>query len=258
MAAAEDLPDLEHLIRNVLRAAMEATIGESWLDEVSSTPQKAIEKAGNRARTKRPDDPLRDDWDAAGLDEIAGLLRSVQPLGLGLVWPTREHAAVDLDRLKQFRDKNLHAVGPPPGQLAESEAAALVLRLRVSFEAWRRSLADERGDWWPWIAAIHSNIAEFTFERSESGAKLLTAVLRQGDLVTLDAVGVHPSGEPDRLAFKLQASVQCQGVDLTSSTGSFSFEVERWPIHELSLRVFDCDEPTSGEAVILQIRVRPT
>jgi hypothetical protein len=116
----------------------------------------------------RPNEVLRDDWEAVGLGEMEAALRSQEstPQAVLDVWDNREAIGVDLQRLAAYRGKNLHAVGPPSGQVGDSEMAAVILRLRIGFERVRRDLADTAGDWWPYIAAMSSNIPLLCFERT--------------------------------------------------------------------------------------------
>jgi hypothetical protein len=58
---ADDIPDLERLMRNVIRMAMEAEKGDGWMGTLSISQQEGIRRAGERATKKRPDEWLRDD-----------------------------------------------------------------------------------------------------------------------------------------------------------------------------------------------------
>ena len=132
--------------------------------------RQGVERAAETARKQRPNETLRDDWDAVGLGEIAAMLRSIwQNLGDALtnVWQNLDEATVDLSRLVAYRGKNLHAVGPPEGQIKDDEVAAMILRPRICFEGLRRSLDHDDGEWWPYIEAIHSNIREFQSPKSD-------------------------------------------------------------------------------------------
>ena len=180
-----------------------------------------IDRAAARATAQRPGEQLRDGWDAAGLREIAALLRSATPDFLSAVWSNANTAAVDLERLVEYRGKNLHAVGPPTGQIGEQEIAAIVLRLRVGFEAARRELLGDTGQWWPYVASVQSNVEAYRFERSTGGARSCNAELVEGDLVTLDVTGVNPNGPQSELRYRLLGGPLADTG--WQESGSFSF-----------------------------------
>jgi hypothetical protein len=257
---ADDIPDLERLMRNVVRLALERERGTDWIASLSKAQQSGIEKASQVARRKRPGEPLRDGWDAAGLSDIAGILRSAWPSAMSHVWPDSSSAAVDLDRLVAYRDKNLHAIGPPSGQIGDQEVSAMVQRLRVGFESARRDLLDDTGEWWPYIAAVHSNIPEFRFERSSSGPLVRAATLTEGDLVTFDAIGIHPLADPSRLRYRLLSpNVPELRTPTWVADGSFSFSVPHSPSVQLNLYVADGQpmDLLGTEWVHFRIKVRP-
>lgn len=166
---ADAIPDLERLMRDVLRSVFDTTLGAEWLKRLSNQVRQAVEQTAEIARKQRPNETLRDDWAAVGIGEIAATLRSTWPTlngALAGVWLSPDEATVDLSRLVAYRGKNLHAVGPPQGQIKDEEVAAMILRLRIGFEGLRRSLAHDDGKWWPYIEAIHSNIPEFCFDQT--------------------------------------------------------------------------------------------
>ncbi|MGH3370988.1 MAG: hypothetical protein ACRDPR_13420 [Nocardioidaceae bacterium] len=113
------------------------------------------------ARTKRPGEALRDDWDAVGFDEIAASVRSRwQALGASLApaWKRVEEADVDLRRKLEYRGKALHAVGATKSAALQAETSAVIKRLRLAFEEIRRSLLPDDTDWLPYLERIESSI----------------------------------------------------------------------------------------------------
>jgi hypothetical protein len=248
-------------MRNVLRLVLERERGLEWFSSLSATQQSTIKRAGERASERRPNEELRDAFDAAGLAEIAGLIRSDQLSATKAIWPDKTAASVDLEPLISYRDKNLHAVGPPSGQITEDEIRAVLLRLRIGFEAIRRKLLAETNTWWPYIAAVHSNVPEYCFERSAGGRMTLSAVLVEGDLVTLDVVGVHPSAAAERLRYRVgfggtAGRVRPPDVDWQASA-SFSFVVPRIVELSASVVVADAEDLGNGEYIALTAKVRP-
>jgi hypothetical protein len=204
---ADAIPDLERLMRDVLRRVFEAALGAEWMNGLSTSTRGGVERAAEIARKQRSRETLRDDWDAVGIGEIAAVLRSTwQNLNGALadVWSNLDEASVDLTRLSAYRGKNLHAVGPPEGQIKDEEVAAMILRLRIGFEGLRRLLAHEDNQWWPYIEAIHSNIPEFCFDRTTSHSLVEPVLLCEGDLVRFEIVGVHPQGPQDRLRYQIK------------------------------------------------------
>lgn len=116
-------------MRDVLRTVFEGALGPDWLDKIGKKAREGIAKAAELAHRQRPDEKLRDDWDAAGVNEIAAALRTVwDDLGgaMGGVWKTLTHAIVDLDRLSEFRGKELHQVGEPPGPGTIEEMSGVI------------------------------------------------------------------------------------------------------------------------------------
>ena len=259
--AANDLPDLEKLMRNVIRFAMEAERGTGWINTLGKKMQEAIERSQELAEKKRPDEALRDGWDSVGLGEIAALVRSENwPAALSDIWADREEAMVDLRRLTEYRDRNLHAVGAPVGQFSNAEAAEIIQRLRVRFEAARRNLQDDAGDWWPYIEAVHSNIPGFCFTRS-AGLPHEETVLNEGDRVVLDVVGVNPLGSNDRLRYGALGEGLAGLPTTWSESGHIEFDVPR--AFDSSILLFVSDEDDTDPIVImrhgltLKFRIRP-
>lgn len=263
---ADDIPDFERLLRNVVRQAMEAEHGIDWLAGLSNTQAASVRAAGDRARRNRPDEKLRDDWEAVGIEDVRAVLRSSFPQALSTVWPDRAAADVDLARISAYRGKNLHAVGPPSSEMSDVEVGAMMHRLRVGLEAVRRRLLNEVGDWWPYIAAVHSNIPEFCWERSAGGAKqgpgLLDAVLVEGDTVELTLVGEHPRAGRDRLRYRFLGTDVGLGVAREwSTTNTVRLTVPL--IRELTVTGFVVDvDHTDGDAqqwegVAFMMHVRP-
>ena len=198
------IPDLERLARDVLRTVFEGTMGAKWRDQVGTKASAAIAKAATLAKAQRPTEVLRDDWEAAGIGEISTILKSNWSKvsgALAAVWPSLEHAKVDLDRLRRFRGKALHQVGAPAGPGEAEELAGLITRLRTGFEAIRRDIAGAASEWWPYIEAVHSNIPGFSRVR---GSETMTVVdLFERDLVSFDIRAVHPTAEQHHLRFKV-------------------------------------------------------
>jgi hypothetical protein len=242
---ADAIPDLERLMRDVLRDVFEGTLGDGWLASgLSRSVREGIERAGNLARSQRPTEALRDDWDAVGLAEMAASLRSVwQQLdgALDSLWPDPHAASVDLDRLIAYRGKNLHAVGPPGGQIRDDEIGAMILRLRVGFESVRRRLANEEGEWWPYVEAIHSNIPEFCWDRTSGPYIPSRPLLFEDDLVTFSVVGVHPNGPQERLRYRVYVGTSGWDSDWTADS-TFSVSVPRWTNVTFSIAVADVDD----------------
>lgn len=258
---ADRIPDLERLARNVVRMAMEFQWGADWLEDLSAGARSAVRKAAQMAQRQRPDEPMRDDWEAVGLNEIGAVLRSQWPLTMGEVWRNHSVATVDIERLIAYRGKIFHGTGPPAGQISDVEVGGIIQRLEVGFERVRRMLLDDRGEWWPYISAVHSNIPEFRFDRSSSGFYSSQATVVEGDHVTLDARGVNPTGEASGLRYGLLGSdVPELTPAIWNATGSFSFRVPRTPKVTLVLGIAE-GEPEDGrfppERVAFTIKVRP-
>jgi len=258
-SSAAEVPRLERLLRDVCRLALEAIHGLDWLDQLSGAEREAVEKDARLARTQRPDEALRDDFDAAGLQVLAKILRGrLGPPVVSAAWDSnRDAAQVDLDRLHAHRGKGLHLVGPPTGQIADAEAAAIIKRLRVRLEAYRREIMDEAGDWWPYIESATSNVDAFCFVRP--GAPRQVSLI-EGDLVTIDVVGVNPAGPDEDLRFRIGFGGSAGGPRPPDSgwrpEGSFSFEVPR--IRQLSASVsVGVGDDGQGEYAAFLIEVCP-
>lgn len=242
---ADDIPDLERLMREVLRLSFEREHGADWQDGLSGSMRSSIERCGDRARAKRPEEELRDGWDAVGLGEISALLRSVFPSAIAVVWPDPQTSTVDLARLTAYRNKNLHAVGPPSGQIGDQEIEGIILRLRVGFENVRRTLMDEAGDWWPYIESLHSNIPEFCLTRGAGGmlGPKAQPTLNEGDLITVEVVAVNPNGDSGKLRFRFQAGWSTQ---TWSESSSFSCTVPHAPSGSIGIHVADSEDMPPG------------
>lgn len=256
---ADDIPRLERLLRDVCRLALEAEHGLDWLNRLSGAERAAVGKDARLARTQRPDEALRDDFDAAGLQALAKILRGrLGPRVISAVWDSDADAAqVDFDRLHAYRGKGLHLVGPPTGQIADAEAAAIIKRLRVRLEDYRRDLVDEAGDWWPYIESATSNVDGFCFVRPGVPRPV---TLNEGDLVTIDVVGVNPVGLDEVLQFRIAFGGTAGGPRPPDSgwrpEGSFSFEVPR--VRQLTASVFvGVGDDGQGEYAAFHIEVRP-
>lgn len=57
---AWDIPDLEALLRSVVRQAMESELGSSWLTSLPAKMQKQVSDGAALARRKRPREQLRE------------------------------------------------------------------------------------------------------------------------------------------------------------------------------------------------------
>jgi len=122
-----DIPDLEALLRSVLRKVLIAELGGGWLGLLPPDVRKLIADSVRVAKRKRPDERLDDDWEAAGMPAIRALLGWKLPNALTCVWPDRHYAEVDLSRLVRARDKRAHVVGPPLGEVVNNESGAAPL-----------------------------------------------------------------------------------------------------------------------------------
>lgn len=255
---ANDIPAFERLLRNVTRLAMATEHGAGWLDDLDAATRAQVASTAALARRKRPDETLKDDFDAAGVPELKALLLGDGSRIVDQVWGNKDAARVDLDRLKAYRDKNLHAVGPPSGQVADDEIAAILTRLRVRLEAYRRGLLDSGGDWWPYVESVTSNVEQFCFERA--GKQASKALLTEGDLVLLDVVGVNPNGRDDALLYRLMIDAAAGGGPHTITewqrSRSFSFEVPRAP-RMAALVLIKSDSDDHGETFRVEIDIRP-
>jgi hypothetical protein len=250
---ADAIPDLERLMRNVLRDVLRVNLGDEWLGGLSKGARDGVDRAAETARSQRPNENLRDPWEAVGIGEIGATLRSTwDHLGGALadVWKDAAEAKVDLDRLRAYRGKNLHAVGSPEGKIRADEAAAIVLRLRVGFEGVRRQLAGDQGEWWPYIEAVHSNIAEFCYDRSRGPATRPEAKLVEGDTVQLDVVAVHPTAPQERLRYKFGGRMNTISADWTTDT-QFALIVPNTRDETLWVQVGDVDDLGNSQLVIL-------
>lgn len=178
---------------------------------------------------------------------------------LGGVWQHLDEARVDLGRLLAYRGKKLHAVGPPAGQIRDTEIGAVVLRLRVGFETLRRKVAHDAGEWWPYIEAVHSNIPEFCLSRS-SGRIFGSATLSAGDLVWFEIVGIHPQETQDRLRFRLNAAGPVGGEIPDSgwlTENRFEVTVPLGRSVAFHLFVADVDDLANDEEWVCSCKVRP-
>ncbi len=257
--AGWDIPDLEALMRTVLRLSLRAELGDDWLKHLPAHVGRLIEDNAKLAARKRPQEQLRGPWDAAGMPTIRALLAWKLPIALNAIWPDPAHAEVDLSRLASARDKRAHVVGPPLGQITEDEVAAMVTRLRVGFEEVRRRLEGEVGDWWPYLASVHSNVVELCWERS-SGWAGRTTTLNEGDLVTLDVVGVNPNGPTEDLRYDFRC-IQSGGVQAGlawDESNSFRFEVPRCRTLLVKVSVGTAYDIANVDTAKRQLPVRPS
>ena len=60
-----EIPRLERLMRDVIRAIFERDVGPEWLAGLSRSVTVDIDRAREVARKHRPTEALRDGWDAA-------------------------------------------------------------------------------------------------------------------------------------------------------------------------------------------------
>lgn len=255
------IPNLERLMRDVLRRCFVAAYGDAWFSQLSQGVRAGVTKAADNARAQRPGEQLADDWEAAGLGEIRKALVSswdtISPR-VATVWSTREEAKVDLDRLQAYRGKALHAVGPSIGQIHIAEVDAMILRIRIGLEGMRRNLMSDEGEWWPYIEAIHSNISGFCVARN--GRRGGWATLTEGDLVTFDVIGVHPNGSQDSLTYRLM--VAGTGASAADDTGwiessHFQVQVPRARSVFYHLYVADTDDVINYDRGFCAADVRP-
>jgi hypothetical protein len=253
-----DIPDLEALLRSVLRKALAAELGDSWIDSLPPDVRKLVHDSAKLASRKRPDEVLQDDWDAAGMPAVRAVLKWKLPKALTSVWADPNYAEVDLSRLVTARDKRAHVVGPPLGEIVESEVAAMAGRLRIGLEDVRRRLDDALGDWWPYLASVHSNVDALCWERS-SGWTNGTTVVNEGDLVTFEVVGVNPNGPVEDLRFDyrilLGGGVQeCSAWDESTS---FSFEVPHSRSLLVRLSVGTAHDIANVDTIKRELQIRP-
>ena len=233
-----EIPRLERLMRDVIRAVCEQELGPSWLAALSRSVTVDIDKAREVARRQRPDEALRDNWEAAGLSEIASLLRSrwdMLAARLGPAWERREEATVDLQRLIEYRGKALHAVGITNPASQQAEMAGTITRLRLAFEAIRRSFLPDETNWIPYLEGIESPIAGLCWSRGNGHPDLPT--LHQGHLVEIRLLGVNPAGPQTDLRYRIEVTGIVGGaIVLPPPTGGpypsqvsneFVFEVPR-------------------------------
>lgn len=230
-----DIPRLERLMRDVLRDVCAQQIGPDWLDQISRTD---IDRAGDMARKNRPDEVLRDNWDAVGLSEIRGVLKGrwekLAPR-LAPAWARREAADVDLQRLLDYRGKSLHAVGITNASSLQAETSGIITRLRLAFEAIRRSFLPEATNWIPYLEAIESPIRGLCWSRDQGQSEQPT--LHEGDLVEVRLVGVNPAGAQSDLRYRIEVTgIAGGGIVLPPPSGGpypqqqsneFAFEVPR-------------------------------
>jgi hypothetical protein len=260
VSEATGIPDLERLLRDVLRRCFETAFGPEWLSQLNSGVRPGVLRAGEVARSQRPTDLLRDDWDAAGLGEMDKALRShwadLKDL-LGPVWAEQNEAVVDLSRLRGFRGRELHAVGPRLGAVGRAELDAIVQRLRIGLEGVRRAMANDQGDWWPYIEAIHSNVPEFNGDRENRPGR---AKLIEGDTVTFEVVGVHPTKAQQDLIYKLElagpGASSGDGVDWQPGN-QFQVQVPRARTVAYHLFVADANDKINNDEWVCGCEVRP-
>jgi hypothetical protein len=256
---ADAIPDLERLMRDGLRGVLVAANGPDWLDTAPQSVRQGAARAAATARAKRPGETLRDDWDAVGLSEMQSALRSVWNDvhdALVAVWPDLSSASVDLARLVAYRDKNLHAVGPPGGQVADDETGAMILRLRIGFEGLRRKMANDAGEWWPYIEAVHSNIPEFCRSRA-TRFEAEQPRLSEGDLIWIEVVGVHPTGAQGRLRYRFSDSRLSGDDSGWVESSKFEANVPRQRDIRYYLWVADVDDLANSDGWVVHASVVP-
>lgn len=202
-----EIPRLERLMRDVLRAVCEQESGANWLAGLSRSVKVAIRNAHEIARKQRPAETLRDSWDAAGLSEIAALLRSewgALASRLEPAWTRKEEADVDLRRLLDYRGKSLHAVGITNPASQQAEVSGIVSRLRLAFEAIRRSLLPGNTNWIPYMEGIESPIPGLCWLRGHGRPE--PPILGEGDLVEIRLVGINPAGPQSDLRYRIEVT----------------------------------------------------
>jgi hypothetical protein len=260
---AIEIPGLERLMRDVLRAVCASVLGPDWLGGLSKSVADPVATTAVKARDQRPHEALADDWDAAGIAEISALVRSKwADIGAALapVWTKTSEAEVDLARLLTYRGRALHEVGQVNFAAQRAETAASITRLRLAFEAVRRSLLPTETNWMPYLERIESPILGLCWARGAASQQRPT--LRQGDLVELRLIGVNPSGDQDDLRYDIEITgvtgprpeVRCQAPN------EFSFDAPRSKEFIVSCYVRDVNDPTmyDGQAVVAPSDPGPT
>lgn len=263
-----EIPRLERLMRDVIRAACVHELGASWLADLSRSVTVEIDKAHVRARRQRPTEALHDSWDAAGLSEISSLVRSQwNALGprLSPAWTSREEATVDLQRLLDYRGKSLHAVGISNPASRRAEIAATITRLRLAFEAFRRSLLPEETNWIPYLEGIESPISGLCWSRGNRQPEAPT--LREGDLVEIRLLGINPAGPQGDLRYRIEVTGIVSGaIVLPAPAGGpypyqesneFVFDVPRTRQIQINCAVSAVGDPDMYDGQMVRALVVP-
>jgi hypothetical protein len=252
------IPDLERLMRDVLRSVFEDDLGEDWLANLTRSSKDALERSAGLAASQRPKESLRDNWDSAGVGEISGVVQSRWTYiaeSLDEIWPSPAHAKIDLERLRKYRGGVLHDVGAPPGPWINEEMAGLITRLRVGFEALRRTKAGQDDEWWPYIETVHSNVPEFNGLTNPD-----ITILNEGDLVSFDVRAVHPTDDQNRLRYRLTVTGASNTENDRPWQEKSTFELTARPGRQLgfllSVKDVSGDDEDAG-SVVFMARVRP-
>lgn len=198
------IPDLERLLREVLRLVIEANKGSSWLDNIPSSARRALDAANARAADQRPAEVRRDDWESAGLAEMATTVRGLWSdihADLAPIWTRQDEFDVDIRRLASHRGRAVHVVNSPQLDVAAPEIDGTIQRIRVGLETIRRHLSDKHGDWHPYIESVSSNVPGLSATRSAPYGDRPT--LNEGDLVMIEILGVNPLGASENLRYSL-------------------------------------------------------
>lgn len=241
-------------MRNVLRLAYRGQFGHDWQSQLHGGAREAIEHAERQAERNGWD--LADPWDGVDIAEMAKVIRSTPPAGIDHVWKNEHVAAVDLDRLGEYRGRNFHLRGDrPSSQLGDQEAGAMIQRLRVTFEfGVERSIED--GPWWPYIESVTSTAPECSWSRS-SGLSGVMCKLSEGDVVTLDVHGVHPRGDHETLRYRFLHDPAAWHEAEWTADNSFRFTVPRKKKGLVTVEITEAGHDQSFGELSIVIEVRP-
>lgn len=228
--AIETLPGLERLMRDVLRHLLEDRRGKEWLNSLSGSVTKSLQGTFQVVARQRPELPPSDIWASAGFREIRDLIASEWPDlqgALSPVWTSREESQVDLQRLLTHRGRAFHDVGPTNFHEQQLELSAMATRLRLGFEAVRRSLLDDDSDWMVYLERIDCSVPELSWSRGDL-INTDQVVVYEGDLILFRLHGVNPAGSQDALNYWIEVTGTLAPVELIEvGPSEFQFEVPR-------------------------------
>lgn len=195
-----------------MRALLERTVGADWTSRLPRRARESVEASVKVARQNRPNEVLKDDWEATGLQQIRLVARwayddvRVAEV-LSLVWPSLEECEVDLNRLQSYRGGTLHLVGSGLGYWENREMEALVMRIRLGFEDIRRRMDDSDDEYWPYIESITTNVEGWRYVRTgtETGRcenpNGIPPKFFAGDIAEFHVNAVNPQGPQEDLVF---------------------------------------------------------